>query len=228
MDFSKWKKIFYIVAIISMLLSIKTRVFGAEIYFPDINDNIDISSSLNEDYNIILFFTPVGNDYIVNLIATEKNTKFVLNPTGNNPNLLYFNKKSNYHQVYYRGSVSSIKNYFLTLNSSSFSLDTTSFDGTPSMVGTYTGLVNSYNNNALYTNTDVLSYSNLDNVIVPPNLTFYNYPHFDNVDEIEEGYPNGIYISRGDYSSSDNLYFHLLSVNNTTVPSPRKFCFLLF
>lgn len=225
---NKWRKILTILMVINLcfvLFAKFSRVFGAEIYFPDINENIEISSSLNDDYNIILFFHPVGNEYVANLIATEKNTKFVLNPNGNNPNLLYFNKKSSYHHVYYRGSVSSIKNYFLTLNSSSFSLDTTSFDGTPSMVGTYTGIINSYNNNVLYTNTDILSYSNLDNVLVPPNLTFYTYPHFDNIDEIEGGYPNGVYISRGDYSSSDNLYFHLLSVNNTTVPSPGNSVF---
>ena len=53
-----------------------------------------------------------------------------------------------------------------------------------------------------------------NNNTVFENNTF-KPPTFDNITEIRNGYPDGIFISRRDYSENEALYFHLLKITYT-------------
>lgn len=59
----------------------------------------------------------------------------------------------------------------------------------------------------------IYDYNNQD-TIYDENLPF-RAPYFTNLTEIENGYPDGVFVSRGDYSENDALYFHLLKITNT-------------
>ena len=73
MDFSKIKKIFYIVAIISMLLSIKSKVFAASIDSIHYNDfTFDVSENLNSHYLVCLISQDGSGNYHLEYIITEK------------------------------------------------------------------------------------------------------------------------------------------------------------
>lgn len=208
MDFSKIKKIFYIVAIISMLLSIKSKVLGAS----DITLNSVIRSgatSSTDTYKAILPEFLNDQYWVIRQVNTNNGWDT---------------------RLYYADSP-----FYLTTNSS-----TGRFDHRVYMYQmTYGGVTDTYT--YTFTNgqtTDIIGDSQLSNSWVNSssfswayaNFDFYVngelatitnfipkvvYPSFDNVTEIENGNPDGVYISPGDYSRNDNLYFHLLEIDKT-------------
>lgn len=71
-----------------------------------------------------------------------------------------------------------------------------------------------------YLNTSSISYiSNFNIYDLNNNIMYesnsFSYPFFDNITEIQNGNPDGVFITLGDYAATDNLYFHLLRIDNT-------------
>lgn len=209
MDFSKIKKIFYIVAIISILLSIKSRVLGAsDIKVTLIKGGSDgvggvtytatLPSFLNDKYWVIQQISKSNGEYITYLYYSDDSFSI----TSNSSNGL-FGKYINQVNLSYSGTDN---NYTYDENFIGFS--NSSISGTYQLNTTW---LNSttwiYGNFDLYINNNL---ANIENFI--PRFT---YPSFDNTNEIEQGYPDGVLISRGSYSENDTLYFHLLKITNT-------------
>lgn len=59
-------------------------------------------------------------------------------------------------------------------------------------------------------NSDNSVYIQGNNLYIPESLQIY--PYFENVTEIENGNPDGVIIDSGEFSNTDNLYFHLLEI----------------
>lgn len=190
MDFSNYgkiKKIFYIVAIISMLLSIKSRVFGATIEdFPTIPE-------VYEGQNFIIYKNSAQTYYylaVLNGNINDNNHVFY----NTNVKLLTFPSGSG---KMYRTPVNNGTSWtFLENIQSSNGIDR----------------YGAYVNSLLISSVDI--YDPTDNEIVfPSNFSTVIAPSFDNASEIENGNPDGVYISPADYSQNDNLYFHLLQID---------------
>lgn len=219
MDFSKIRKIFYIVAIISMLLSIKSKVFGAIFNYEFDNTNYtlllpDFIDEHNLNYFVDFYYGSNGVGF--DLIITE-NTE--LNVTSNYQHYYYFN---NQQFVYYTYSTSlsnfnaqgmntflnNATNYFKSLTYSNNYENKQGYFGTGGYYGLYR---NDYQEVQSYLSTININQNN--NTIFPSNS--FDPPFFTNLTEIKNGYPDGVFISRGDYSDDVPLYFHLLKITNT-------------
>lgn len=209
MDFSKIKKIFYIIAIISMLLSIKTKVLGAsDLSVTLIKDGsagiggvtytANLPSSLNDKYWIIQQISRSDGTFNTYLYYCDETFSLTSNnSTGTFDkyvNCVYLNYSASDNTFTYDENFSGFANnyiigaYYLSeawLNASTF----------------------------IYGNFDFYINNNLVNIehFIPKFIS----PSFDNITEIENGYPDGILISRGSYSEDATLYFHLLKITNT-------------
>lgn len=96
-------------------------------------------------------------------------------------------------------------------------INSLSFDLTNVSTNNYTNLnllPSTYNKGGILASNFNIKDSN-GNIVVSQTNSYFYAPHFDNVSEIENGYPDGVYISRGDYSENDTLYFHLLKITYT-------------
>lgn len=117
--------------------------------------------------------------------------------------------------TYYFKSVS-----FYYSTSGDFSNYTLSDFGNPVLLGSNNSIGGGFFvNSSDYSNYSYIAlmgslYDKASNNIIIENNPFYA-PFFDNVTEIRNGYPDGVYISRGDYSEDNTLYFHLLKITYT-------------
>ena len=190
MDFSNLKKIFYIVAIISMLLSIKSRVFASNT--PSLNDFPTIPE-LYDNQNFIITKSS-GNTYYYLFILNSKinSDRHVWHDTS--PSTLTFPSDSG---KVYRTPINNGTSwaYFDSIESSNHS------DRAGFVIG-----------DILLSSVDIYKTNNVT-IFFERNYFPVINPSFDSVEEIEDGNPDGVYISPGDYSRNDNLYFHLLEID---------------
>lgn len=225
-SFKKIRKIFYIVAIISMLLSIKNKVLGFSFNYE------------NEDYSLIMPDWVEENDIHYYLAITQSKT----NLSSYGLNILFYTENQ-------LDLTTSGTNYVFDSSSSSGWLVTS-----VSNFSSFTNAINYYNNTLLPSisyqsySTYKTRYSYLNNYIVDGNANYnllcafcdtnvyvdnnlklesnitppFNYPSFDNVTEIENGNPDGVFISAGDFTNTDNLYFHLLEINTGLANSDQS------
>lgn len=219
MDFSKIKKIFYIVAIISMLLSIKSKVCAASFDYEYDNSNYslllpDFIDEHNLNYFVDFFYG--SNNVGFELLVTSKNE---LNVTGYYSTRYFFGDQqfvsyifqtsvTNFNKQGMNTLLNNASNYFKGLTYSNDYENKQGYYGTNNYIGFQTA-----------DSVDIKSYLstiniNQNNNTIFPNNSF-NAPYFDNLTEIKNGYPDGVFISRGDYSENEALYFHLLKITNT-------------
>lgn len=242
MDFSKWRKIFYIVAIISMLLSIKSRVFAVtptQYFKQDVSLNTDdvitlnnqfsltpMVYTLNDNYNlytIIIKGTYQNSDvfegYSITIHKGDKlNIKYkssssyptIIFSATNGVNTVPFNVRqdSNLQRTYENrlGEFSTSDFWWSNSNEYSYSWATQDQFST------------NFPNNILYSSNSTIEFLNNNNEIID-SVSPFQAPSFDNVTDIENGNPDGVFISPGDLANTDNLYFHLLRID-TGVSSP--------
>lgn len=243
-SFKKIKKIFYIVAIISMLLSIKSKVFAAlpntffkqDIYIDTENPMSFIENSnltlnpvkytLNDDYSlftIIVKSSPNDNTFDGYLVTIHKGEKLKIQystkKAGLNrayPTLVFsapsgvcivtFNiiQNSNMQNVYNNRFNDYANSDFWWFSSEERSFAAYSF----------TQFNDAFPNNIFYSSNSVIDFYNDDNEQID-SVSPFTPPSFDNVTEIENGYPDGVFISAGDLTKNNNIYFHLLRIDNT-------------
>ena len=214
MDFSKFKKLFYIVAIISMLLSIKSKVFGASSVTYDVNNStetLDLSPIQNYKYYFICTYNSTTNLYYYQIITSLNG--FTYYPEGAPFKNFYFSNANGNKSYDTAGSSSSLTDIQNIINNA-IPRDTSN---------SYISYRTDYStgNNAI--NLELAQYScNFDiinqftnEVAFKDTINVFTYPYFNNKTEIENGYPDGVIISRGDYSEDVPLYFHLLKITNT-------------
>lgn len=237
-NFGKIKKIFYIVAIISMLLSIKSRVFGAtpitmfnepvaQVDPIQVTDNLSLTpvnfllSSDYDMYTILVKTLPndVAYDGYAIIVHKGDTLKIQYSDKKNGLNRAYptlvfsapnktctipFNVRldSNLQNVYDNrmNSYSSSNLWWNTSDEYSFS------------AWSFSQFSESFPNNISYSSNSYIDFYNTSNEKIDEYAPFVA-PFFDNASEIENGNPDGVYISAGDISQNDNLYFHLLQID---------------
>lgn len=219
---NKWRKILTILMIINLcfiLFAKFSKVFGSfTVDIPDTSSTLELPDFF-KDYNFLvsirfhsgynkyslkIALSSFDNKYYTNInsgtICVEKQDtiKYIAITAGNNSGFPDFNSM----QTYFNS---------LTINSfTDFSVNAqgnTNVDFNSALIenGTikYITNTNIYNGFAGIENNDIF---------YEKNASIFFAPSFDNVTEIENGYPDGVYISRGDYSKNDYLYFHLLQI----------------
>lgn len=200
MDFSKIKKIFYIVAIISMLLSIKSKVFGAtyEYTFADSNDSVSLFPV--SDYYVYCIGKKNGtNSYNFHLIVCD--TAFTISQS---QAYIYLPSGCKAWWIgYTNATLLTITNKVEEFTASK--LDTLSNGYTVNSYVSYTA-----SGSTVFTNFD-LKYYGSDEIFNSNSVT--QNPFFANPEELEDA-PENVFIELGDYSANDYLYFHLLEVTN--------------
>lgn len=204
MDFSKWRKIFYIVAIISMILSIKSKVLGA--YYP---------SYQNVTFDITDTFISENPYYLIAVSDEEINGSYYAYVCrSNSPITADSSKNTAYSFKFFNLQGTGITSSWGTLSGMSAMFTNNSFSVIPnSNIPTESSSITILNNipyTILFSNYDIID-THTNEVIHSSNAV--SYPSFDNVTEIENGNPDGVYISPADFSNTDNLYFHLLQIN---------------
>lgn len=199
MDYSNIKKIFYILCIISILFSLKSKVFGA-FSFENNGHTFEVGDNFINYSPYYAFFATSNGVYIC---CIRSNSPLYTNSDDSDSYAFYtyYNKDSS-GMDYFAAGYDSVQNRLISDN---FSVIT---DTSITQVTTnwYTAM------KCIYTNHDIKNITSNEVIIEDSS---YNAPSFDNVTEIENGYPDGVFISRGDYSENDKLYFHLLKITNT-------------
>lgn len=243
MDYSKWKKLFYILAIISMILSISSKVFAATpttFYNLPVyqDDTIQLKNDFNlipvqfdsSQYSIYHFFcnglaSTNENDYkgygllcisspdaVFSFKVDTLNSYNHIKVTCDKPCsfLTLPQSEPQYMQNAYNNRINQYSTTtFPTLTANNWNGFTFYSPDTTKQV-----LDNNLTNMFAYSdNSSIKFYNSSDELI--DTVTPFVAPHFLNNTEIQEGYPDGVYISRGDYSENDTLYFHLLKITNT-------------
>ena len=240
MDFSKIKKIFYIVAIISMLLSIKSRVFAATptTFFNEQVTQIEpIQITNNNTLTPINFLFSSSYDMYTIIVKTLPNEDVfegygVIVHKGDTLKIQYSDKKNGSDRAYPTLIFSAPNkvcvisfpitlddylqtNYDNTMND--FSTSSLWWDTTVEKTfggWSFSDFSNSFPDNVFYSSNSYIDfYNNLDEKI--DGYTPFISPFFDNIEEIRQGYPESVIISRGNFSENDALYFHLLKITNT-------------
>lgn len=208
MDFSKIKKILYIVAILSMLLSIKSKVLGASVFDFETPRGTITFNNFPDSYYYFLYYSHSNNNNSNNLNCLFSETPMTVAYSPNNDGTYTFSSSTGVKSFSggTSGNFSYAQRYWLNYN----------FENSLPPVASDTGAIYFYNNanyvdKTYYSNHDIKDASGN---IVFDNTTFFS-PHFDNITEIEQGYPDGVIISRGSYSQDETLYFHLLKITNT-------------
>lgn len=199
---NKWRKILTILMIINLCFVIFakiTTVFGAfsQITYKDVT--YTVSDNLN-NYYLICLISYDGDFYHYDRVISDEpatitkiynygyRLKFV-------DNTKWSRSTSNSQSVQ--------KNFFNSPNATTG--DRTSFQ-------TDIGASNYTQDVQVWANYNVKNSSG--DIVISETSDFIN-PYFDNLTEIENGYPDGVFISRGDYSEDEPLYFHLLKITNT-------------
>lgn len=214
MDFSKIKKIFYIVAIISMLLSIKSKVFGStyDFSYQDTNYSLNIPDWITEnDLNYTFFiynnssnhnFTLLvySGDFVnINDVAWDKD---FITFSSDNICMLDFGQGGNTFADF----INEVNNH-LNTDFTFENYNNKKSSNTSTYLKTFF-----YDSFIKQTTAPILKN---DEIILDTTITIFNAPFFTNLTEIKNGYPDGVIISRGDYSEDVPLYFHLLKITNT-------------
>lgn len=225
---NKWRKILTILMIINLffiLFARFTRVFGATSDFdnffnnnyPLTTDEFQFQSGLNNQYTIILpnwsyqyfpnIFICFNDDGHTRTggIWLSQGKIFVQTQPNNSTSLTIRGEQGKYLYFHTLPIVSG--SYSIDMSNLSYNDFTISNNGTT----TYGGFLNTGTYTAIY--GAIYDYSSQDDIVLD-DTRFIN-PYFDNLTEIENGYPDGVFISRGDYSENQALYFHLLKITNT-------------
>lgn len=213
---NKWRKILTILMIINLcfiLFAKITKSFGAysvenenenaTINFPDWLDNYKFlfySWEQNGKYNYRIMYST--NEITINRPTATSNLL-----TFYSSNYVDYQPQSSYNLTTYSDLVSHVANLKEIYNNTNqaFTRSDYSFFSTDR-----TNLFTYSNFNAVDSNGNVIYFNDKPLFNVP-----FSAPYFDNSTEIENGYPDGVFISRGDYSEVDPLYFHLLKITNT-------------
>ena len=219
---NKWRKILIILSIINLcfiLFAKITNVFGYTYYDEILATNIEVPDNVLNDRNIFYFIRTnvTGGLYSVYLIQYDKNAT------------LSYQYDEN-AGLYYRNKFHITGKYVNTSYTEHSKQDCINFiKNMPSYTLTQTGNNtiltfgdNVFNDKTVYFSNNDIKYYNSNNIAF--NDSVFHSPYFDNVTEIEKGYPDGVFISRGDYSENDALYFHLLKITNT-VPDGNESTF---
>lgn len=197
---NKWRKILTILMIINLcfvLFAKITKSFGA---FYDITYNnytFNVSENLNQ-YNLICLISKNGSYYHLEFKISEKPVTIL-------------------YQTDYGYRIKFNSSMWGGNSSNSKYPDTNFFNSTIGLANngardTDLGADNFTTDVQVWANYNVKDTSG--NVVIP-ETTAYIPPYFDNIEEIRQGYPESVIISRGDYSENDALYFHLLKITNT-------------
>ena len=201
---NKWRKILTILMIINLaiiLLSKLSKVFAYSFDIPAYNTTFNMPEWLDDKKYIFLF-----NNDNKNFILFWANEEFKMN------------YEYNYIRVYGIPSgvrTSGAENRYTTLESFETWLNELTYEKYNDTSTT----VNITVRNSFGTSLNVSHFCNFDVYNSSNQLVFentvptFNYPFFDNSTEIQNGNPDGVYISAGDYSNTDNLYFHLLQID---------------
>ena len=215
MDSSKWKKIFYIVAIISMLLSIKSKVFATDVITDNTykvlsyNQNITLPDEFKDNY----WFCSISNN-------TSGFAGFSLR-------IFYCDKRFNANYVNGSYIISSLENAKIraystsgpsrSLSSIQDYVNSLSFDLSNVTATTVTNipLLSSYENygGVLASNFTITN----DNGAIVINKTNENIinPYFStSTADIEALSFDNIMIETGTYNTSNPLYLKVLEVTN--------------
>lgn len=207
MDFSKIKKIFYIIAIISMLLSIKSKVLGAS--NPTLNSVIRSgATSITDTYKAILPEFLNDQYWVIRQVNTNNgwDTRLYY---ADSPFYLTTNSSTGRfdHRVYM---------YQMTYGGVADTYTYTFTNGQTTDIIGDSQLSNSWVNHSSFS----WAYGNFDFYVNGQSATITNfipkvlYPYFLNKTEIEDcSFTDGIYITPEDYSRNDDLYFHLLQID---------------
>lgn len=216
MDYSKWKKIFYIVAIISMLLSIKTRVFGSEIVTDNTynvlsyNDTITLPDAFKDNY----WFCCISNN-------TSAFRGFALR-------IFYCDKRFNANYVSGSYVISSLDNAKIkafstsgparSLSSIQDYVNSLDFDLSNATATTVTNitLLSSYENfGGVLASNFTITDDNGDIVINKTNENTIN-PYFSTTaTEFSNLSFDNVTIETGTFDTANPLYFKILEVTNT-------------
>lgn len=217
---NKWRKILTILMIINLciiLFSRFSRVFGADINYDNTynvktyNQNINLPEAFKSNYWFICISnrTPSFNGFQSTIFYSDKEFNVAQNNTNSTltiPSLTNARVRS-YQTSGPSRSLTEIQNYINNLNFDLTNVTPTNYTNTQLLASTYnTGGVLACNFDLKNTSGDI--------ILAKTNDSFFP-PYFDNVTEIENGYPDGVYISRNDFSENDNLYFHLLKITYT-------------
>ena len=227
---NKWRKILIILMIVNLcfiLFSKITRVLG---YYSSSPTSVVLYNNIydldlhyitdNYDYYFLMWNNLYQNNrYTTNITLYCANSEISIDTTNYSLTIASGQKISVFNATY-KGSDSTYPytNVVNAWNSTQFNPTLTSYHSytnttTTVIIQNYgTGFgYNPNNNHITLSNYDVKDNNNNiiheDNTYIPPN--------FDNITEIENGYPDGVFVSRGSYSEDDYLYFHLLKITNT-------------
>lgn len=212
MDFSKIKKIFYIVAIISMILSIKSRVFGAFGFYTINNstETLDLSSIEDYYYYVGACYYTSERSYTYQVVVSDK--PFIIyrnsNPTNTNGGSFYSLEQCSIYTAFGSGSLTQLRNIISNASptvSTSANYGFTTYN--PSRAN---------GNLTIPANSAVIA-CNFDIKDQNGDIFFHNSdivdPFFSNPEELQDA-PENVFIELGDYSANEYLYFHLLEVTN--------------
>lgn len=183
-----------------MLLSIKSKVLGATVDTSD-NNSYNVPDFIFDDYYFLAFRFPNTTDPRWYLVISDTTCTLQFS-TENNTYMAQVNAENN-GQVRYHGVNDNLQYLLNNVPNPLGYIGSTVrnpfyFTGTP-------------NNIEYICNYDVYA-PNGGGLLFSSTVPTTDYPFFDNVTEIENGNPDGVFISPGDYSSNDYLYFHLLEV----------------
>ena len=227
---NKWRKILIILTIINLcfiLFSKFTSVFG---YYSSSPTSVMLNNNLYDlDLNYITedfdYYFLTWNNLYQNGRYTTKITLYCANSeisidTTNYSLTIATGQKISVFEATYKGNDSTYPytNVVNAWNSTHFNPSLTIYHSYTNT--TTTNVIQNYSSGFGYNpNSTYITLSNYDvkdtnNNIIHDNNTYIE-PFFDNVTEIENGYPDGVFVSRGDYSEDDALYFHLLKITNT-------------
>lgn len=203
---NKWRKLLTILMIINLcfiLFAKITKSLGAfsvtyEEFEIPINDSL-----INNNPYYAIFVTEdrfQGNPYFC--LFTSNSPLMVRLTTSGATRLYAYNINENGIDLYATSGMGFINHLRdTTFSSPPYNVREVSVPGIPS------------NWTCVYTNHDIKNYENPNEILFPDNSFFA--PHFDNITEIENGYPDGVFISRNSYSENEALYFHLLKITDT-------------
>lgn len=200
---NKWRKILTILMIINLcfvLFAKFTKVFGVTTYSNILQSDIGIPNWLYGHDFCVSIFNNQGGYYNLTVSYFDNYKVYYDN---SRPNYYIFDNSKTFKQFSITNSKNTIINTLANLTESQFSNQNNIYI-----------MPNSSSYETFY-NFKIYDYNNRDTVYKDPNTTIFVAPFFDNVSAIQNGYPNGVFVSRGSYSEDDTLYFHLLKITET-------------
>ena len=208
---NKWRKVLTILMIINLCFILFARfssVFGASVFAFETPRGTITFNNFPDNYYYFLYYAHKNNSNSNDVTCLFSETPMTVSYSSNNDGTYTFTSSTGVKSFSggTSGNFSYTQRYWLNYN----------FENSLPPVSSDIGAIYFYNNTnyvdkTYFTNHDV---KDTTGNIVFDNTTFIS-PHFDNITEIEQGYPDGVFVSRGSYSENETLYFHLLKITNT-------------